>query len=277
MADTPGVSVEERRIRGPNGSPEVLLYVVNAKPGQRRPGIVSLHGGGFVAGTAKADAKMSAEIARSLDCCVVSVEYRLAPETTWSGSGEDNYAGLKWLYDHADELGVDRGRLAVMGSSAGGGHAALLATKARDRGEVPLVLQCLTAPALDDRTGSSRAVVSHVGGLIWTTASNRFGWGSFLGRAPGGLDIPPEAVPARNTNLSGLAPAFIGVGSIDLFVEESLDYARRLLVAGVPVELAVVPGAPHAFEFIDSAGVTRQFQTARLNSLKRAFGLPAII
>jgi acetyl esterase/lipase len=274
LPSAPEIPVVERYIPGRAGAPEVRVHVVNAKPGERRPGILSMHGGGYVGGTAASDAQMSTITAKALDCCVVSVDYRLAPETNWEGSVEDNYAALKWLYDNADDLGVDRVRLAVMGGSAGGGHAALLAIRARDRGEIPLVLQCLTAPMLDDRTGSTRAVASHLGTFLWTASSNRFGWKSFLGMDPGGRDVPAAAVPARTVSVAGLAPAFIGVGSVDLFLEEDIEYARRLMVAGVATELVVVPGAPHGFDIIESASITRQFLGARLNSLRRAFNIP---
>ena len=269
------VPVAERRIAGAKGAPDVTVHVINARPGSSRPAILHTHGGGYVLGSAKIDIRNLQEIAQALDCAVVTVDYRLAPETRWQGSLEDNYAGLKWLYANAAELGVDRSRIAVMGESAGGGHAALLAIAARDRGEVPLAAQVLVYPMLDDRTGSSRQVPAHIGALVWTAEANRFGWRSFLGQAPGGSAVPAVAVPARVGNLAGLPPTFIGTGSIDLFVDEDIDYARRLVDAGVPTELVVVPGAFHGFDVIAAdTSISKQFTAAKLNALRRAFRLP---
>lgn len=208
---------EKRMIAGGKGQPDVAIYIINAKPGTNRPAILHTHGGGYVMGSAESSVKGLQELCLKLDCVAVSVEYRLAPETTFAGSIEDNYAGLKWLHDNAASIGADAAKIAVMGESAGGGHAALLAITARDRGEVPLCYQCLIYPMLDDRTGTSRKVPPHVGTLIWTPEQNRFGWESFLGTAPGKASAPKGAVPVRFAELKGLPPAFIGVGTLDLF------------------------------------------------------------
>lgn len=272
-----GIPIQERKVPVGHGMPDVTVYIINAKAGEKRPGILHTHGGGYVLGTAKGERRRLQEIARDLDCVVVSVEYRLAPETRYTGSIEDNYAGLRWMHAQAMELGVDRARIAVMGESAGGGHAALLALAARDRAEVPLVLQVLIYPMLDDRTGSSRAVPPFIGTLLWTAEANRYGWQSFLGQVPGGLQVPAAGVPARVENLAGLAPAFIGVGGIDLFVSEDIDYARRLNEAGVPTELLVVPGAFHAFDGIAAeTAIAKRFTQAKMNALRRAFGQPIV-
>ncbi len=134
-----------------------------------------------------------------------------------------------------------------MGDSVGGGHAALLAVRARDRQEVPLCLQVLIYPMLDDRTGSGVNAES-VGNILWSASLDRIGWRSFLGAEPGTADVPVAAVPARLSELSGLPPTFIGVGSIDLFSNEDIDYARRLIAAKVPTEFHIVPGAFHGFD-----------------------------
>lgn len=256
--------------------PDVAVHLINARPGKTRPAIVSMHGGGFVMGTAAGDSADLQGICTALDCVAISIEYRIAPETTYAGSIEDNYTALKWLYDNADEIGADRSRIAVMGGSAGGGHAALLAITARDRGEVPLVFQCLTYPMLDNRTGSTRPVPGHVGKLVWTADSNRFGWESFLGAKPGGRTAPRGAVPARTMDVAGLPPAFIGVGTLDLFCDEDVEYARRLNAAGVPTELIVVPGAFHGFDSLPGAApIAQWFNATRLEALHQAFAKPA--
>lgn len=266
----PYIKQQIPRLRGDAG---VTAYVINAKSGSQRPGILHTHGGGFVSGSARGNLRRLQELAEALDATIVSVDYRLAPETRFSGSIEDNYAGLKWMYDHAAEIGVDPRRIALMGDSAGGGHAAILAITARDRGEVPVRFQCLIYPMLDDRTGSTRPVPSH-GKFLWTAEDNRFGWRSFLGQEPGGDRVPVAAVPARCNDLGGLPPAFIGVGSIDLFVDEDIGYAQRLIDTGVPTQLMVVPGAFHGFDAVASqAKIAKQFTEATLAALRKAFAV----
>jgi acetyl esterase/lipase len=233
-----------------------------------------MHGGGFVAGRAVEGIHALQQVARDNDCVIVTVDYRLAPEARFPESLEDNYAALKWLHGSASSLGVDRSHIVVMGESAGGGHAAMLAIAARDRGEVPIAFQLLIYPMLDDRTGSSRGVPPHLGAYLWTPASNRFGWSSFLGIPAGSRVVPAGAVPARVENLAGLPPAFVGVGSIDLFVDEDMEYARRLIDSGVPTELCVVPGGYHGFDIIAPEGAkSKTFRATWNAALATAFGM----
>lgn len=259
-------------IPGAGGAPDVPIYLVGQRSGLRRPAILHIHGGGYVLGRA-ADALPNLQrIALRHDCLVVTVDYRLAPETRFPGALDDNYAALQWLYDHADELGVDRRRIAVMGESAGGGHAAALAIAARDRGGPPICMQVLIYPMLDDRTGSGREPPPWIGTFIWNRAANRFGWSSLLGVPAGSLRVPEGAVPARVRDLSGLPPAFIGTGSIDLFVNENLEYARRLIEAGVPTEMLVVAGGYHGFdEIVPAAPATLRFVQVRDAAIARCF------
>ncbi len=254
------------------GGPPVAVYLVNAKPGASRPAIVHTHGGGFFLGDARGCVPPAQDWARELDCFVATVEYRLAPETSYKGSIEDNYAALRWVYEHAAELGVDTKRIAVMGESAGGGHAALLAQTAHDRGEVPVAFQALIYPMLDDRTGTSRRPPKYAGQLIWTSADNRVGWKAFLGQEPGTATVPTVAVPARRASVAGLPPAYITVGSIDLFCDESIEYAKRLVAAGIQTELLIVPGAFHGFDlFVPSAQLTKSFTAKKMRVLKSVF------
>lgn len=265
-------AVRKQVVKGLAGRPDVVVYIINAQPGQHRPAILHTHGGGYITGGAAASIGTLQPTAAALDCVIVTVEYRLAPETIFTGSIEDNYTALKWLYDNAAELGVDRSRIAVMGESAGGGHAALLAIKTRDRGEVPLVFQVLIYPMLDDRTGSVVTPAAPIGSILWTPEKNRFGWRSFLGQAPGTSSVPTDAVPARQASLKGLPPAFIGVGSVDLFVNEDVEYARRLIDEGIAAELLVVPGAFHGFDGIAAeTPVAKWFTAAKLQALRQAF------
>jgi acetyl esterase/lipase len=268
----PSPAVNMRIIPGMPGSPDVTVIVINAAPGVGRPAILHMHGGGFFLGSAAAAVADLQVLARALDCVIVTVEYRLAPETPFPGALNDNYAALQWLYRSAGSLGVDGSRIALAGDSAGGGHAAMLAIAARDRGEIPICLQALTFPMLDDRTGSSRKPPPHIGAIGWTPQFNRFGWSALLGQRAGGETAPAGAVPAREVRLADLPPTFICVGDIDLFVEEDIAFAQRLIAAGVPTELLVLPGAPHGFfGMAPEAAVSRRYQAAYLNALARAF------
>jgi acetyl esterase/lipase len=262
----------ERHIPGGPGAPDVRLWVVDPAPSEKgKPLLLHMHGGGFMMVDPTLIPRLQA-IATDCHCVVVSVDYRLAPETRYSGSLEDNYAALKWAHAHAAELGIDRSRIAVGGESAGGTHAANLAIHARDRKEIPIIFQLLIYPALDDRTGSSQPAPPTIGNFIWTASANRLGWSSLLGVPAGSSKVPEAAVPARVASVAGLPPAWIGVGSIDLFVEEDMEYARRLVHAGVATELLVMRGAFHGFDiFVPDAEVSRQFSASWKSALRKAF------
>jgi triacylglycerol lipase len=182
-----------------------------------------------------------------LGCVVCSVDYRLAPEHPYPAPVEDCYSALGWLHEQADALSIDRSRVVIKGESAGGGLAAALALLARDRGGPAIAFQHLTYPMIDDRTCVDPDPHPYVGEFVWTPERNHFGWTALLGRPPGGKDIPAYAAAARATDLSGLPPTFISVGALDLFLEENLEYGRRLTRAGVAVEMHVYPGAFHGF------------------------------
>jgi acetyl esterase/lipase len=268
----PAVPVVRRTVSWRAGASEIPVFMINARSERRRPAILYMHGGGFVGGDAMQRGPRLQALAAALDCTICSVEYQLAPEARFDVSLEQNYAALKWLHNEAEALGVDRRRIAVMGESAGGAHAAMVAFAARDRGEVPLVLQVLIYPALDDRTASTHQLPSFMGALVWGPASHRYAWRSFLGMEPGGPNTPLAAAPGRRTDLAGLAPAFIGVGGIDLLASENIDYSRRLLEAGVPTELVVTPGAFHGFETMaPDTSLARAFEAAKTSALRRAF------
>jgi acetyl esterase/lipase len=269
----PAPAVESRTVPGLNGQPDVGIQLIGRNESERlRPAVLHIHGGGFIVGRVDDMTAFCQKLSMQLDCAVVNVDYRLSPDTPFPGPVEDNYAALRWLHDNAGELGVDSKRIAIMGESAGGGLAAMLAIAARDRGEVPVCYQVLIYPMLDDRTGSTRRVPPHIGTIGWDESGNRFGWTSFLGLPAGSPRVPEGAVPARVEDLAGLPPAFIGVGSIDLFVDEDLEYSRRLIDAGVPTTLNVVPGAYHGFDFIaPDARVSREFVSAWAGALGDAF------
>lgn len=210
-------------------------------------------------------------MAVKLNCVIASVDYRLAPETAFPGNVEDAYAALAWLVADG-ELQVDPGRVGVMGQSAGGGLAAALALLARDRGEHALAFQHLIYPMLDDRTSIGREPHPVAGEFLWTHANNRYGWRALLGDAAGGPDVSPYAAPARAVDLRGLPPAFIATGSLDLFADENIVYAQRLLGAGVSTELHVYAGGFHTFDRAPGAEVARRARTDSLTALRAALG-----
>jgi acetyl esterase/lipase len=203
---------------------------------------------------------------------VVSVDYPNAPEARFDAAIETDYSALLWIHRQARELAIDPARVAVMGESSGGGHAALLAITARDRGEAPICFQALTYPMLDDRTGSRRAMPPHLGAFGWTATANRFGWGCFLGQAPGTDAVPVSGAPSRVESVADLPPTFVSVGALDLFVDEDITFAQRLVEAAVPTELLVVPGAFHGFDLMaPGSALAARFAAARLDALRRAF------
>lgn len=237
------------------GGPEVTVRVHRPKKGDGPlPCIYWVHGGGYIIGSYEMEDLRFDRWCQSLNCVGVAVEYRLAPETPYPGPLDDCYAGLVRTFEHAEELGIDRERLGIGGASAGGGLAAGLALLARDRGEVPVAFQLLVYPMIDDRM---ETVSSSWDVPVWPPASNRFGWDSYLGNLAGGK-APAYAVPARATDLAGLPPAFIMVGTLDGFHDEDVAYAQRLNHASVHCELHVYPGAPHGFDgFVPDARISK--------------------
>lgn len=270
------VRCDERMLPGPPGAPavRVLVYAPAEESDTPRPALLHIHGGGFVFGAPEVGDALMRSLVADLGCVAVSVAYRLAPETRFPGALEDCYTALLWLHAQAEPLRVDPGRIAVLGESAGGGHAAGLSRLALQRGEVSICLQLLDAPMLDDRTGSTTTAHPHCGEFVWKPSSNRFGWHALLGAEPGTPAVPAQAVPARASDLAGLPATFIIVGALDLFLEEDLEYARRLIRAGVPTELHVIPGAFHGFAAVESAAPQVQASLRlRRDALARAFGL----
>jgi triacylglycerol lipase len=269
-ADTSATTLERLSVPGLAGAPPVELHVYRPKSASGRLACVfHIHGGGYVIGAAKTQEPAHRALSAALGCAIVSVDYRLAPETPFPGAIEDCYAGLSWTFREAETLGLDTDRIGVMGESAGGGLAAALALMARDRDEYRLAFQHLIYPMLDDRTCVAADPHPHVGEFIWTAHNNRFGWSSLLGREPGGEGVSPYAAAARADDLTDLPPTFISTGALDLFLEEDLEYARRLARAGVPVELHVYPGAFHAFDLAPGAAVAEQARRDSREALAR--------
>jgi triacylglycerol lipase len=265
-----GVIVEERSIPSPEGHEIGLVISKPAAPAAMLPAVLHIHGGGYVIGSAATMNNANMQLVLDAECVVVSVDYRLSPETSHPGPVEDCYAALKWLHTNAAALGVDPARIAVSGESAGGGLAAALALLTRDRGEVKLIHQHLIYPMIDDRTCTTISPHPYTGAFVWTPDSNRFGWASLLGHEPGRADVSAYAAAARAVTLEGLPPTYIAVGALDLFLEEDIDYARRLLRAGVPTELHVYPGAYHGFDMVAEAQIVHKARSNSLTALRRA-------
>jgi len=268
--------LSERDVPGPAGAPDLPLLICRPA-GARAPvgAIYYIHGGGMIAGDNRGGLPGMLEHAEHLQLAVVSVEYRLAPETPHPGPVEDCYAGLVWCASHAAELGIDPARVVVAGGSAGGGLAAAVALLARDRGGPALAGQLLGCPMLDDRNDTPSAW--QMAGLgVWDRAANEVGWTALLGAARGGPDVSPYAAPARATDLSGLPPAFIDVGSAETFRDEDVAYATRIWQAGGDAELHVWPGGFHGFaSMMPQAALSRDAVAARAGWLSRVLGGPA--
>jgi acetyl esterase/lipase len=271
MPPVEGVTIQDQFAPAFSGDHPVRVRVYRADDQQNKlPALFWIHGGGYVMGDVDQDDRLMKQLVRRIGCLAVSVDYRLAPEHPFPIPVEDCYAGLKWLFAHADELGVEPSRIAIGGPSGGGGLTAGLALMTRDRKEVQVAFQLLIYPMIDDRnaTPASHAITDP---RVWNRESNRLGWKAYLGRDGGSADVSPYAAASRATDLTKLPPTYISVGTLDLFVDENIEYAQRLIQAGVPTELHVYPGAFHGFDlFAPSAKVSKQFKADRDNALRRA-------
>ncbi|EED34354.1 alpha/beta hydrolase fold-3 domain protein [Luminiphilus syltensis NOR5-1B] len=256
----------------PSSGEKLKLVMVEpmALHGESAPLIYLMHGGGLVLGTADQDIPLLAEFAQALQCRAVSVDYRLAPETTFPGPIDDCFEGLVYLLNNAGDHGIDISRVAVAGISAGGTLAAALAMRMRDETTYALAAQCLIYPMLDQRTAAEPGEGDDF--LIWPGESNRFGWQSYLGD-DNAHATNPIAVPSRAESLGDLPSAYIMVGGLDLFLDENIDYARRLTAADVPCELHIYPGCVHGFDALaPDANVSRRSRREVLEFLARSLG-----
>ena len=263
------VTIEERTIPGPDGGVPIVIYQPPAPA--PRGGLLWIHGGGYIVGSARNDPH-GIGFAEHVGCTVVSVDYRLAPESTYKAAVSDCFAALTWMADNAAPLGVDPARIAIGGASAGGGLSAALALYNRDHDGPDLAFQLLIYPMIDDRheTPSGHEITFP---NVWNRAVSLKAWKMYLGEEYGSGEVSPYAAAARASNLSGLPPALVTVGTLDLFRDEDIAYAQRLMAAGVPTDLEVHAGMYHGAEMsVPDAAISRRMRLSYRDALKRAIG-----
>ncbi|PWK83766.1 acetyl esterase/lipase [Lentzea atacamensis] len=267
------IDVRDTAVPGPSDAPDVPVRIYSpAGRTEAVPGLVYIHGGGFVLGDLDMFHAIVLRLVDELGIVIVSVDYRLAPEHPFPAPVEDCYAALKWVAAKADELGVDPRRIGVGGESAGGGLSAGTALLARDRGGPELCFQYLGIPELDDRLDTD-SMRDYVDTPLWNRPNAIFSWASYLGTEPGGDDVSPYAAPARATDLAGLPPAFVTTCQYDPLRDEGIEYARRLAHAGVPTELRHYPATFHGSAFVESAAITRRMFADEVDALRRGLRL----
>ncbi|WP_319435704.1 alpha/beta hydrolase [Mycobacterium sp. RTGN5] len=271
--DRAGVGVRDVSVAGAAGEPNVRLRIYTPDEVVAPAALYYVHGGGFIVGSIDMVDGETASLARDLGIIVVSVEYRLAPEHPYPAAIEDCYAGLVWLAENCDTLGIDASRIAIHGSSAGGGLCAGLALLARDRGGPAIAFQCLGVPQLDDRleTASMREFDDTP---MWSSPQAVASWDAYLGqgmcpRSP----VPVYAAPARATDLAGLPSAYVSVMEFDPLRDEGIAYAQALMQAGVSVELHAFPGTFHGSGMVQQASVSRREADELRAVLRRALAL----
>jgi acetyl esterase/lipase len=275
--DESGVTIENRSIPGLGNAPEVAIRIYRPENlSGNTAGLLYIHGGGFVVGDLDSEHAGPVSVCRELGIVVVSTDYRKAPEDPYPAGLEDCYASLQWFHDNAASLQVDNSRIGVRGGSAGGGLAAGLVLLSRDRGGPDLCFQYLGIPELDDRlqTVSMREFTDTP---LWHRPNAVLSWKFYLGNnyTPGGDDVPYTAAPARASvdDLRGLPPAYVSTMEFDPLRDEGIEYALKLLQAGVNVELHSYPGTFHGSELVVDAAVSQRGVGEGLEALRRGLKL----
>jgi acetyl esterase len=265
--DTSGVSIQDRLVPASDGHDIPVRVYAPAERDGPLPGLLYIHGGGFVLGSVDTEHAGAVLMAREVGAVVVSVDYRLAPEHPFPAGLDDCYDTLTWMRDSADQLEVDLDRLAVFGNSAGGGLAAAVALLARDRGGPSLCFQYLGIPELDDRL-ETVSMQTFVDTPMWNRPNAVLSWQHYLGDDPG--QVSPYAAPARATDVSGLPPTYISTMEFDPLRDEGLIYGLRLLQAGVTVELHQYPGTFHGSALVFTAATSVRQSAETIGVMRRA-------
>ena len=266
-----GVITSDHYACGAGNQPDVLvrIYQPEKRP-DTLPALVWIHGGGYVLGNINCDDLKVKQMTLALNCVIASVEYRLAPEHPFPAPLEDCYTVLKWLKDNSTKFGIDASNIAIGGASAGGGLAAGLGLLARDRGEIDVSYQFLIYPMIDD-SNIKQTCDDIPDTPVWSRANNLTGWRAYLSDQFGSDNISPYGAPTRASNLSGLPPTYIGVGTADLFREENISYARKLMDANVKTDFHVYPDGFHGFDILaNESDLAQRFITEQMNIVSQA-------
>ena len=275
QAEVKGVTIEDCTIPARGERPELLLrlYLPEALE-QPAAALLYIHGGGFVVGNVWHFDMQCKQMALGAGVIVASVEYRRAPEHPYPAPIDDSYAALGWLHESAAQRGFDARRIGVGGTSAGAGLAAGVALLARDRAEYPLAFQFLEAPMLDHR-GLKSASPKVDDPRVWNQTANAAAWSAYLGADHLTKEVAIYASPALATDLSRLPPAYISISAHDLFLDESFDYAQRLLRAGVSVQFHVYEMGFHGSpRMLPSAAVSTRWRTDSIAAVQRLAAAP---
>jgi len=272
LADASSFNVKRREVLVPQEKgPDVrcLLYIPEDRKDDLGPAYLHIHGGGYILGSPDGSDAENLLLASKIGVVIISVDYRLAPEFPIPGPLNDCYSVLAWLHKNSRDLGIDRARIGIGGESAGGGLAAALAIKARDAGDYEVCWQSLTYPMLDDRTGTENNPGDPlVGEFVWTREFNQYAWDRYLADA----ERAAPQVPARLEKFEGLPPTWMFTVSLDLFRDENMDYAKKLMSAGVSCDLVVYPGACHAFQQIETSELAKRYREDFTAALRRGLG-----
>jgi acetyl esterase/lipase len=269
--DTTGVTIADHKVSSGGVRVPVRVYSpASPPPAEGRPALLDIHGGGFVVGSIDMEHAFATHAARELGAVVATPEYRLAPEHPFPAGVDDCYAALCWLHDEAASFGIDTGRVAVGGQSAGGGLAAAIALLARDRGGPRVCFQFLGIPELDHRL-TTTSMQTFVDTPLWHRPNAELSWHYYLGDGAG--EVSPYASPAIASDVSGLPPAYVTTMEFDPLRDEGIMYALRMMEAGVSVELHSFPGTFHGSGVVTTAAVSRRAQTELMEALRRGLGV----
>ena len=260
----------------PNAKGKMDMYMFrpkDAKEDEVLPCVYLAHGGGYYAGTALMEKEECERLANTNHVAVITYEYTLTKEAPYPAALNDAYAGLKYIYEHAGDLKIDKNKIILHGESGGGGLAACLALYTKDQKEIPLLGEVLVYPMLDYRTASDADIYNnpYTGEFLVTKEDLKLCWEKMFAGQTVPADQMIYASPSVATvdQLKGLPATYIIVGSLDAFVNEDVDYANKLTQAGVPTELFVENGVPHAYDFADGTAQKERFIELRSEFIDR--------